>query len=203
MVPGILSGSPFMDRYYYIGARLMIFCMKLPDTSWIKVDADLVAILLLLLVIPFVIGLIGGISLPASLGFILSILVLQGLAPPVGIILGFPVYLLIPFLLSVAAGFILMIFRVCDIFSGKSRWVMRQIAKVEALMEKHPVLNSYGQIALIAIMWVPGLGLYGTPFLAWILHWRSPYAILLMLVGWLIACLVVLGMASGILHALF
>jgi uncharacterized membrane protein len=52
---------------------------------------------------------------------------------------------------------------------------------------------------LIPIMWIPGLGLYGTPVVAWILHWRKSRSILLMLTGWLIACLAVLLTAQGIL----
>jgi uncharacterized membrane protein len=52
---------------------------------------------------------------------------------------------------------------------------------------------------LIPIMWIPGLGLYGTPVVAWILHWRGSRSILLMLTGWLIACLAVLLTAEGIL----
>ncbi|HVN65494.1 MAG TPA: small multi-drug export protein [Methanomicrobiales archaeon] len=176
----------------------------LPETGWIRgVDADLVAIPVLLLVLPLVIGLVGGLSIPAILGFIVSILLLQGLAPPAGIALGLPVYLLIPFLVSVAAGAILLIYRVCDIFSEKSAWLKSKIAKVKELMDKHPALHSYGEVALIALMWVPGLGLYGTPILAWILNWRGPRAVLLMLTGWLIACLVVLGTAEGILTLLF
>jgi uncharacterized membrane protein len=178
--------------------------MKLLETGRVLgVDADLVAIPILLLVIPLVIGFIGGLSIPATLGFIVSILLLQGLAPPAGIALGLPVYLLIPFLVSVAAGVILLIYRLCDVFSEKSAWLKSKIAKVKELMDKHPAMHSYGEVALIALMWVPGLGLYGTPILAWILNWRGPRAVLLMLTGWLIACLVVLGMAQGVLTLLF
>jgi hypothetical protein len=158
-----------------------------------------VAVLFLLIIIPCLLGFFGGASPAAIVGFILSTLVLQGFAPAAGIGLGFPVHLLLPFLVSVAAGVILLIFLVCDLFSGRSPWVMKHIGKVESIMEKHPVLKSYGEFVLLPIMWVPGLGLYGTPILAWILHWRSLRSVLLMLAGWLIACLVVLGTAEGIL----
>jgi len=159
-------------------------------------------ILLLLLVIPCLIGLLGDFPLVTVLGFIVSILVLQGFAPAAGIGLGFPVYLLLPFLVSVAAGIILLIFRVCDLFSEKSPWVAKQIGKVRNLMEKHEILRSYGSLMLVPIMWIPGFGLYGTPIVAWILHWRGLRSILLMLTGWIIACLVVLGMAEGIMAVL-
>jgi uncharacterized membrane protein len=160
------------------------------------------AIPLLLLIFPCAIGLLGGLSFAGILGFILSILLLQGLAPAAGIGLGFPVLLLLPFLVSVAAGVIVGIYRVCDLFSKRSSRVARQIDRVRELMDRHQVLRSYGDFMLIPIMWVPGFGLYGTPIVAWILQWRGPRSVLLMLTGWIIACFVVLGMAEGILAML-
>jgi hypothetical protein len=170
-----------------------------PDLIRIQGENLSLAILFLLIVTPCLIGFAGGVSPAVIIGFILSTLVLQGFAPAAGIGLGFPLHLLLPFLVSVAAGIILLIFRVCDLFSERSPWVATQIRKVEGLMEEHPVLKSYGEFVLLPIMWVPGLGLYGTPILAWILRWRGLRSVLLMLAGWLIACLVVLGMAEGIL----
>ncbi|MDD1665094.1 MAG: hypothetical protein LUQ32_07035 [Methanomicrobiales archaeon] len=57
-------------------------------------------ILLLLVTLPCLIGLIGGFSLVTVLGFIISILVLQGLAAAAGIGLGIPPFLLIPLMVS-------------------------------------------------------------------------------------------------------
>ncbi|HVN66344.1 MAG TPA: hypothetical protein VMT31_07005 [Methanomicrobiales archaeon] len=164
---------------------------------------SLMAIFLLLFAIPCLIGILGGVSIAAVLGFLLSTFLLQGFAPAAGIGLGFPVYLLLPFLVSVAAGVILGIFRVCDLFSEKSPWVAGHIGKVRDLMERHEILKAYGEYMLIPLMWVPGLGLYGTPALAWILHWRSIRSVLLMLTGWIIACLAVLGLVEGILAVFF
>ena len=164
---------------------------------------SLAVVFILLFVIPCLIGILGGVPIHAVLGFILSTFILQGFAPAAGKVLNFPDYLLIPFLASVAAGVILAIFWACDIFHERSPWVARQIGKVNDLMEQHEVLKSYGEYVLVPIMWVPGLGLYGTPVLAWILHWRSTRSICLMLTGWLIACLVVLGLVEGILTLFF
>ena len=156
------------------------------------------AILALLVVLPCGLGLLGGFPLVEILGFIASILVLQGLAAAAGVGLGLPVPLLLPILLSVAAGMILGIFRVCDLFSCRSERVARQIERVRLLMEGHPALSTYGEFMLVPIMWIPGFGLYGTPIVAWILHWRGTSSVLLMLTGWLIACLFVLTMTVGI-----
>jgi uncharacterized membrane protein len=156
-------------------------------------------IFLLLIALPMLMGWIGGFSPAVILGFIISTLVLQGLAPPVGIGLGLHPLLLLAIMTSVAAGVIIGIFRVCDLFSGRSERVTRWIGKVRGTLDRYPGWCTYGEFMLIPIMWIPGLGLYGTPVVAWILHWRKSRSILLMLTGWLIACLAVLLTAQGIL----
>lgn len=156
-------------------------------------------ILLLLLALPMAMGLVGGFSPAVVLGFIISILVLQGLAAAAGVGLGLHPLLLLPIMTSVAAGVIIGIFRVCDLFSGRSERVARWIGTVRRTLDRYPGWCTYGEFMLIAIMWIPGLGLYGTPIVAWILHWRGTRSILLMLTGWLIASVVVLVTTEGIL----
>ncbi len=169
------------------------------DTGMIWRPGISVAVILILLVIlPCLIGLLGGVPLIEVLGFIVSILILQGLAAAAGIGLGFPPFLLIPLMISVAAGIFLGIYRVCDLFSERSKRVARQIGRVKGLMDRHQALRTYGEFMLVLIMWIPGFGLYGTPVVAWILHWRGLRSILLMLTGWLIACLAVITMTAGI-----
>ncbi|MDD1663920.1 MAG: hypothetical protein LUQ32_01055 [Methanomicrobiales archaeon] len=155
-------------------------------------------ILLLLLILPCLLGLLGGSPLVTVLGFITSILVLQGLAAAAGIGLGIPAFLLIPLMVSVAAGVVLGIYRICDLFSERSQRVAQQIGRVKELMDRHQTLRTYGEFMLILIMWIPGFGLYGTPVVAWILQWRGLRSILLILTGWLLACLFVLMMTAGI-----
>jgi hypothetical protein len=155
-------------------------------------------ILLLLVILPCLIGFLGGFSLVTVLGFIISILILQGLAAAAGIGLGFPPILLIPLMISVAAGIFVGIYRICDLFSERSQRVARQIGRIKDLMDRHQALRTYGEFMLVLIMWIPGFGLYGTPVVAWILNWRGLRSILLMLTGWLLACLFVLTMTTGI-----
>ncbi|HMA06163.1 MAG TPA: hypothetical protein VKO45_09595 [Methanomicrobiales archaeon] len=157
-------------------------------------------ILFLVIVLPVVIGWTAGSSPAQVIGFIGSIFLLQGLAPTVGIGLGLPPLQLFGILTSVATGIILGIFMVCDLLSGKSERITNWIRKIEATMEKYQFLHTLGEYMLIPIMWVPGIGLYGTPVIAWVLGWRSLRAVLLMLAGWLIACLSVAGMVKGVLH---
>jgi hypothetical protein len=118
-------------------------------------------------------GLLGCVPVVKVLGFIVSILALRGLAAAAGIGLGFPPFLLIPLRISVAAGIILGIYRMCDLFSGRSRRVARQIGRIKELIEGHQALCTYGEVMLVLIMWIPGFGLYGTPIVTWILHWRG------------------------------
>jgi hypothetical protein len=159
-------------------------------------------ILSLLVILPVLIGWAAGSSPPRILGFLLSILLLQGLAPPVGIGLGLPIVHLLLIMASVATGVILGIFLVCDLFSEKSEWITRRIGRINGTLERYRALMTYGEYMLIPIMWVPGIGLYGTPVIAWVLRWRGLRSILLMLTGWLIACLAVVGVVQEILFLL-
>jgi uncharacterized membrane protein len=189
------------SRDYYIGmSRVQHLMMAgLPVSGLIRGgEISAAAIILLFLVVPCFIGLLGGFPLVEVLGFIVSILLLQGLAAAAGLGLGFPVSLLLPLLISVAAGVILGIYRICDLFSERSERVARQIDRVSKLMERHRALSVYGEFMLIVIMWIPGFGLYGTPVVAWILQWRGLRSVLLMLTGWLLACLFVIAMTAGI-----
>ena len=156
----------------------------------------------LIVILPVVVGFVGG-SLPHQvLGFVTAILLLQGLAPPAGIGMGLPVPHLLLIAASVAIGVFLGVFMICDIFSNRSARITRWIGKIQATMEKYQFLNRFGEYLLIPIIWMPGIGLYGTPVVAWFLHWRRPRSLLLMLTGWLIACLAVTGVTEGILHIL-
>jgi hypothetical protein len=161
-----------------------------------------IGILFLIVVLPVAIGWTAGLSPAQIIGFVVSIFLLQGLAPPVGINLGLPALQLFGILASVATGIILGIFMVCDLSAGKSERIANWIKKIEGTMEKHKFLKTLGEYMLIPIMWVPGIGLYGSPVIAWILGWRSLRAVLLMLTGWLIACLSVAVGISGVLHFL-
>jgi len=153
----------------------------------------------LVVILPVLIGWAGGSSPPRILGFLVSILLLQGFAPTVGIGLGLPVVHLLLIMASVATGIIIGVFRICDLFSEKSERIAGWIGKIQGTMERYRALSTYGEYMLIPIMWVPGIGLYGTPVVAWVLRWRELRSILLMLTGWLIACLAVVGMTEGIL----
>jgi len=159
-------------------------------------------IFFLLVALPVSIGWLAGSPPPAVFGFLLSILLLQGLAPTVGMGLGLKVIPLLLILTSVATGVILAMFVVCDLFSEKSEQIKGWIGRIQATMERYRFLMTYGEYMLIPIMWVPGIGLYGTPVIAWVLQWRELRAILLMLTGWLIACLAVIGVVAEILSLL-
>ena len=173
------------------------------ETLHLRTPARTLAGLLILLVIaPVFIGVVGGFPPPLILGFIASILLLQGLAPAAGIGLGIPVPHLLLILASVAAGVIIGIYEICDIFHERSERVAQWIGKIEGVLERYQLLKSYGEYMLVPIMWVPGIGLYGTAVIAWVFRWRGLRAVLLMLTGWLIACLAVLGMIKGVLGIL-
>jgi hypothetical protein len=192
---------PAQGRDYYIGVLRIHTRMERRTLATGLVSrhgTSAATILLLIVVLPCSIGLLGGFPLVTVLGFIVSILIFQGFAAAAGTGLGFSPFLLLPLMISVAAGIFLSIYRVCDLFSERSQRVARQIGRVKELMDRHQALRTYGEFMLVLIMWIPGFGLYGTPVVAWILHWRGLRSILLMLTGWLIACLAVITMTAGI-----
>ncbi len=174
-----------------------------PDTldvlQFRRTGPAVATLLLLFVVLPVLVGLVSGSSPLATIGFEFSVLLLQGLSPTVGIGIGLPVVNLILIDLFVAAGVIIVVFRICDLFADRSERDTRWIGKVQKTMERYRILNRYGEYMLIPIMWVPGIGLYGTPVVAWVLWWRGMRAVALMLTGWLIACLTVVGVTEGIL----
>jgi uncharacterized membrane protein len=148
--------------------------------------------------VPLVIGAIFGVSPAGMLGLVSSVVLLQALAVVVG--LGFSLHpgVILILVTSVACGIILFIFEIADTFADSSERVQRWIRKMDEITHKSNVFSRYGELMLLPIIWIPGIGLYGCAVIAWIFGWRGLGAIILMLTGWVIACTVVLLMALGL-----
>jgi len=43
---------------------------------------------------------------------------------------------------------------------------------MEKKTRKYPQIQKYGPISCTFIAWIPGIGLYGTPVISWILRWK-------------------------------
>jgi len=72
--------------------------------------------------------------------FILSAFALQAAVPPVGVVLGLPVWLVLVILTCFAAGVVLGIYEVCITLGASSKRVSSFIGKVEQKTAKYPLL---------------------------------------------------------------
>ncbi|MDI9632651.1 MAG: hypothetical protein QFX32_01175 [Methanolinea sp.] len=139
------------------------------------------------LAVPLLTGAILGIPESRILPLIASAFVLQGAAPPLGHPLGLSDPVIIFLMASFAVGVVTCILEICDALSVTSERLARWIRKVGEIMEKHPSIRSYGAISCIFIAWIPGIGLYGTPVIAWILGWPKAPTIIFTTAGFVIA----------------
>jgi uncharacterized membrane protein len=102
--------------------------------------------------------------------------------------------------LSIGLGFILAEFTILDVLAKSSSRVKRWIDRVEKKAGRIKFIKKYGIYTLIPLMWIPGIGLYGGAVISWILEFNRPRSIVLLFIGWFIACLAVLSLVLGILN---
>lgn len=147
--------------------------------------------------LPLVLGALLGIPLTSVLSFIGSIALLQALAAPVGVLLGFEPWVVLSIMTSFAVGICLAIWELLQTFALTSDRVNRWIGSVELKMQDHKYLHRYGPISCILIAWIPGIGLYGTPVIAWILRWDRILSVVFTVTGFFLASLLMLVIAEG------
>jgi uncharacterized membrane protein len=104
--------------------------------------------------------------------------------------------------LSIGLGLIFTEFLILDTLAHRSPRVQGWIDKVEKKARKIQFIGKYGQYTLIPLMWIPGIGLYGGAIISWILEFDRSRSIVLLFVGWFVACSVVLSLVLGILTLL-
>jgi predicted Na+-dependent transporter len=150
------------------------------------------------MVIPLVIGAVYGISSSLILTLITSTFVLQAAAPPVGMAIGLSPAVIIMVMACFAIGIVAAIFEICEGLSASSAYVRKWIDKIGKISDKHPSIKKYGAISCCFIAWIPGVGLYGTPVIAWILKWKRLPSIIFTVTGFVIASVFVLFFASKI-----
>ena len=152
--------------------------------------------------IPVIIGAIFGIPAGQILTLIASTFVLQAAAPPVGLAIGLNPPAILVIMGFFALGIILAIFGICDGLAASSTRVRGWIDRLAKKTEKYPQIQKYGAVSCMFIAWIPGVGLYGTPVIAWILKWKRLPSIIFTVTGFLIAAIFVLFFASRIYEVL-
>lgn len=163
----------------------------------VQIGKILVFALLVAIGIPLLIGVLLGIPLTTVLSFIGSIAIFQALAAPVGMILDFEPWLVLSIMTVFAVGICLSIWEALQTFALTSDRVNRWIGKVEEKMKEHQSLHRYGPVSCILIAWIPGIGLYGTPAIAWILRWDRILSIIFTVTGFFLASLLIMVLAQG------
>ena len=148
--------------------------------------------------IPLIIGALAGISSSQVFTMITSTLVLQAAAPPVGLAMGLSTPAILMIMGCFALGIILAIFGICDSLAASSKRVRGWIDRLKKTTDKHPSIQKYGAISCVFIAWIPGVGLYGTPVIAWIMKWKRVPSIIFTVAGFLVAAIFVLFFASRI-----
>jgi BASS family bile acid:Na+ symporter len=155
------------------------------------------------ILLPVIIGVLAGFPAGYCLSFVLSAFALQAAVPPVGVALGLPVPLILVILACFATGVVLGIYEICRTLGSSSKRVSAFIEKVEKKTEKYPMIRKYGPVTCILIAWIPGIGLYGTPVISWMIGWKRIPSVICTAAGFLIASIFVLFFASRINEVLW
>ncbi|MCX6698951.1 MAG: small multi-drug export protein [Methanomicrobiales archaeon] len=149
--------------------------------------------------LPLIIGFIFGIPSGKILALIASTLALQATASPVGVGLGLPPEIILAVMVCFALGMVMGIYEILDTMALTSIRVKGWLDKTEQKMWKLKKFNKYGAFACILISWIPGLGLYSTPVIAWVLRWNKWLSILCTIFGFSIVTIFFMLLAMGIL----
>ena len=149
-------------------------------------------------VVPLAIGAVSAIDSAQVLTLITSTFVLQAAAPPIGLAIGLSPAAILLIMACFAIGIVMAIFEVCDGLAASSERVRKWIDKLGKITDKYPVIKKYGAISCLFIAWIPGVGVYGTPVIAWVLKWKRLPSVIFTVIGFVIAAFFVLFFASKI-----
>jgi hypothetical protein len=163
----------------------------------VQIGKILASVFLIAIGIPLLLGMLLEIPLTSVLSFIGSIAVFQALAAPVGVILDFEPWVVLTIMTAFAVGICLAIWELLQTFALTSDRVSRWVARVEQKMQEHQALHRYGPVSCIMIAWIPGIGLYGTPAIAWILRWDRIPSVIFTVTGFFLASLLMMIIAEG------
>ena len=149
-----------------------------------------------MVLVPFGITAIAGISPAVTLALIGSTLLIEYGAVLPGLVLEVPPVLLIAVMTSIASGVILASLELFDYFSARSEKLRRFLERIQG-SRAGKVIHRYGIWGLI-----PGIiiaGFYVCPALAWIFAWERRIAVAMMIGSFILSCVLVLLLSLGVL----
>jgi predicted Na+-dependent transporter len=155
-------------------------------------------LIMLSIAVPLILGAMLGVDAGVILGFIGATFALQAASPPLGLALGLSPAFILVIMAFFALGIVVAIREACDALSLVSSRVRAWIARLEQKTKKHPFIKRYGAVSCILIAWIPGIGLYGTPVISWLLRWKRVPSLLFTTLGFVIAAGFVLAFANRI-----
>ncbi|MDD1653276.1 MAG: hypothetical protein LUQ64_01885 [Methanomicrobiales archaeon] len=170
-----------------------------------KIGKAIMYFIVFAMAVPIGLGLLLGVSVGAILSLIGSAVLLQAGAPPIGLALGLEPVGIIIIMACFALGMVLAVREACESLALSSDRVKAWIDSMEEKTRKYPQIQKYGPISCILIAWIPGIGLYGTPIISWILKWKRITSTVFTVLGFTIASIFVLYFLSNlkVLSALF
>ncbi|MHC1624632.1 MAG: small multi-drug export protein [Methermicoccaceae archaeon] len=165
---------------------------------WTELLAPLIFFSILAFVIPIILSALLDVPVSKTLLLVVSTFALEYLAVPVGISLGLnPVFVLV-IVTSVALSVVLLIFKILDIVGEKSRRIANFLLKSHEKAKKSRFISKYGVYGLLPA--VPFLGFYVCPAIAWIFGWKRGFAVILIIMGFVIISTIMLLSSIGVLE---
>jgi uncharacterized membrane protein len=157
-------------------------------------------IIIFAIVIPSLLGIALSIPVGKLYSLVFSTLILQAAAVAVGLAADLSPALVLTVMTSFAFGMVLAIYEILDTFYDQSERVRNWVNGIEEKAKKFKILDKYGTYSLIFISWLPGLGLYACPVIAWMFHWEKMRSLLLITLGFFLASVGVMLGALGLVQ---
>jgi hypothetical protein len=141
-------------------------------------------------------GVLSGATVGSMVGFLFSAFALQAIATPVGLKAGLSPLQTLVFMAFFGIGLILGVFEICQTLGTSSKRVASFIDKIKQKTSKYPFLSKYGPVSCFLLVWIPGIGLYGTPVIAWLLSWKRIPSTIITFLGFISGCITFLFLAG-------
>jgi uncharacterized membrane protein len=145
--------------------------------------------------LPFPAAIVTGQSVPVTFALAGSTFIIEYGAAPVGILGGLdPLFVL--FVLScIAVGVTLFLFGLCGTLEKRSPRFARFLERTRAKVQGSALLATYGIFGLVPLVMI--LGFWFCAPAACLSGWRRDYATILIMTGYIIACIVTILATQG------
>jgi uncharacterized membrane protein len=147
-------------------------------------------------ILPVSAGVLFGATAASMVGFLFSAFALQAISAPVGLRAGLSPPETLVFMALFGIGLILGVFEICQTLGTRSKRVASFIDKIKQKTSKYPILSKYGPVSCFLLVWIPGIGLYGTPVIAWLLSWKRISSSIFTFLGFMSGCFTFLFLAG-------